>query len=381
MTTVSNVMTALLEKFGDSDGNINVPQDELVKAFKSMKTTGRRVRKNAKAPRDPDAPKRPTSSYMLWLNDNRKTIATDHFPVNDDGEHCYPDGHEKAGDPLQGRSKVSEITKKAGALWKQLDDDAKKPYAEAFTVAQTAYREAKGDYTPKEPKESFDTEARHDAPEDWTGPFECHYLIKVAKDPETGKNIKSFKSFDEAVVAANDLGDGCAGITMTARGYSLRVGPELKNHGVAGRSDGLASWTKGDKSEVEAKTPTPSPEPEEPKALKKATKETKAEAEAENDDTVVAPKKKRGRPAKKAAETDVADVVEAPKEKAKKAKKVVVKIVEPEPESDSEDDEIEVSQITIDGDDYFLNDVSGDIYDPETQEVVGKSEDGKHTLF
>jgi hypothetical protein len=373
MTTVSNVMTALLEKFGDSDGNINVPQDELLKAFKSMKTTGRRERKNAKAPRDPDAPKRPTSSYMLWLNDNRKTIASDHFPVNEEGEHCYPDGHDKAGDPLQGRSKVSEITKKAGALWKQLDDDDKQPYAEAFTVAQTAYREAKGDYTPKEPKESFDTEARHDAPKDWTGPFECHYLTKVAKDPETGKNIKSFKSFGEAVVSANDLGDGCAGITLTARGYSLRVGPELKNHGIAGRSDGLASWTKGDMTEVEAKTPTPSPEPEEP-----------TKADGENDAEVdAAPKKKRGRPAKKAAETDAADVVEAPKEKPKKAKKVVVKIVEPEPEpeSESEDEDMEVSQITIDGNDYFLNDATGDIYDPETQEVVGKSEDGKHTLF
>ena len=367
-TTVSTVMAALIEKFGDTDGNINVPQDELVKAFKSMKTTGRRERKNAKAPRDPDAPKRPTSSYMLWLNDNRKTIAAEHFPVNDDGEHCYPDDHEKAGEPLQGRSKVSEITKKAGALWKELDDEAKQPYAEAFTVAQTAYREAKGDYTPKEPKESFDTDARPEAPEDWTGPFECHYLTKVAKDPETGKNIKSFKSFDEAVSAANELGDGCAGITMTARGYSLRVGPELKNHGVAGRSDGLASWTKGEKSEVEAKTPTPSPEPEEP-----------TKADGDNDVEVVASKKKRGRPAKKAAETES----EAPKEKSKKAKKVVVKIVEPAPapESESEDEEMEVSKITIDGDDYFLNDATGDIYDPESQEVVGKSEDGKHTLF
>ena len=339
-TTISTVMSALIEKFGDSDGNINVPQDELVKAFKSMKTTGRRERKNAKAPRDPDAPKRPTSSYMLWLNDNRKVIATEHFPTNEDGEHCYPDGHDKAGEPLQGRSKVSEITKKAGELWKVLDDETKQPYVDAFTEAQTAYREAKGDYTPKEPKESFDTKARPDAPEDWSGPFECHYLTKVAKDPETGKNIKSFKSFDEAVAAANELGDGCAGITMTSRGYSLRIGPELKNHGVAGRSDGLASWTKGEKSEVEVKTPTPSPEPEEVKAP------------------------------------------DAPK-KAKKAKKVVMKVAEPEPEPEpeSEDEEMEVSRITIDGKDYFLNDSTGDIYDPETQEIVGKSENGKHTLF
>ena len=42
---------------------------------------------------------------------------------------------------------------------------------------------------------------------------------------------------------------------------------------------------------------------------------------------------------------------------------------------------MDVEQITIDGDDYFLNEKTGDIYDPETQEVVGKSKKGKHKLF
>ena len=79
-TAIQTVMDALIEKFGDTDGNINVPQDALVKALKSMKTDGHRGRKT-RAPRDPDAPKRPTSSYMLWLNDNRQSIANTHFPA------------------------------------------------------------------------------------------------------------------------------------------------------------------------------------------------------------------------------------------------------------------------------------------------------------
>ena len=72
------------------------------------------------------------------------------------------------------------------------------------------------------------------------------------------------------------------------------------------------------------------------------------------------------------------------KKAAKKAKKVVVKEPTPEPESDSEDDsepELEVEEITIDGKDYYLDSNTGDIYDMETQEVVGKSEDGEHELF
>ena len=137
-TAIQTVMDALVEKFGDADGNINVPQDALVKALKTMKTDGRKG-KRTRAPRDPDAPKRPTSSYMLWLNDNRQSIAEEHFPKNDDGMHCYPEGHEHAGETLKGRAKVSEITRKAGELWKDVSDEDKQPYIDSFTIAQKAY--------------------------------------------------------------------------------------------------------------------------------------------------------------------------------------------------------------------------------------------------
>jgi hypothetical protein len=55
---------------------------------------------------------------MLWFNENRSNIKTDHFPVNEDGEHCYPDGDDNAGEPLVGRDKVTMITKKTGELWR-----------------------------------------------------------------------------------------------------------------------------------------------------------------------------------------------------------------------------------------------------------------------
>ena len=71
---IQNVMDALLEKFGDADGNISIPQDELAKALKTMKTTGR-VRKT-RTMRDPDAPKRPTSAYMLWATRTARLLRT-----------------------------------------------------------------------------------------------------------------------------------------------------------------------------------------------------------------------------------------------------------------------------------------------------------------
>ena len=357
-TAIQTVMDALVEKFGDADGNINVPQDALVKALKTMKTDGRKG-KRTRAPRDPDAPKRPTSSYMLWLNDNRQSIAEEHFPKNDEGMHCYPEGHEHAGEPLKGRAKVSEITRKAGELWKDVSDEDKQPYIDSFTIAQKEYYEAKGEYVPtgeSKSKVSFDSTQRPDAPEGWSGSHELKYLKKLVKNPETGQNIKPIKDFDEAVALANELGDACGGITLTSTGFSLRESAKLRVNPEKDRNSGLASWTKdtasiSDDSDSDGET-TP----------KKVVKKTK-----------------------KVEKTPEKESKKEPEKKAKKAKKVVLKVAEPEPEpepeSESEEEDMEVEQITIDGDDYFLNEKTGDIYDPETQEIVGKSKKGKHKLF
>ena len=86
--------------------------------------------------------------------------------------------------------------------------------------------------------------ARHQPPENWSGPLEMTYLSRCAKDPETGRsNIMTIKNFDEAIAKANELGEGCSGITQTERGYNLRIGilsPTPKEH----RENGIASWIK-----------------------------------------------------------------------------------------------------------------------------------------
>ena len=51
-----------------------------------------------------------------------------------------------------------------------------------------------------------------------------------------------------------------------------------------------------------------------------------------------------------------------------------------EEEEDEEDDGLEVSEIIIKEKVYLLSD-NGDIYNPDTSKIVGKSEDGIHTLF
>ena len=358
MASVATIVDALAAKFTNEEGHLVIPQDELVKALGSMKTVGRGRGRKPKKEKDPNAPKRPTSAYMLWLNDNRSTIRDEHFPQNDDGEHCYPEDHDNAGEPLKGRDKVTLITKKAGELWKEIDEDVKAPYQTKFEEASAAYKEAMGIYTPSEPKAKYDAADIPKAPEGWCGPFNKTYLPKVSKDPETDKNFKSFKSFEEAVEAANAVEEGCAGITKTSTGYSLRIGPELRVNPEKDFNSGIASWVKGiEDPEIVESSPKPSPKSS-PKPNKKA-----------------APKVVK--PDEEVVEAEKPKKVEKPKAaKTKKAKKVVVKEHTPEPEPESEDEsepDLEVEEITIDGKDYYLDSNSGDIYDMNTQEVVGKS--------
>ena len=369
MASVSTIIDALMEKFGNDEGQLVIPQDELVKALGSMKAEKSGRVKRAKKEKDPDAPKRPPSAYMLWLNENRQAIKDKHFPVNEDGEHTYPSEHDKEGEALNGRDKVTLITKKAGKLWKEVTDEEKEPYETKATELSDAYKEAKGDYTPSAPKVKYDVEDIPVAPEGWSGPFKMTYLPKVAKNPETEKNFKSFKTFQDAVEAANKIEEGCAGITKTSTGYSLRIGPELRVNPEKDFNSGIASWTKGEEAPVPVQGSPKSSPKSSPKLKKKGAPKKAKTPEPENNDNAeeVANKKEAA----------------APKKKASSKKKIVVKEPTPPPVEDdeSDDEELEVEPITVDGVEYFMDSSSGDIYNKETQEVVGKSEDGVHTIF
>merc|ERR1712025_1541784 len=66
---------------------------------KSPKTAQKRPQK------DPNAPKRPQSSYFLWMNENRQKIKDENPGIS-----------------------VTEIGKKAGEIWKNMSADDKKVY-------------------------------------------------------------------------------------------------------------------------------------------------------------------------------------------------------------------------------------------------------------
>lgn len=365
-TIPANIIALLGEHM--VDGKITgLPSEQLAQilglATKSSKTT-----KKTKKSRDPSKPKRPQSAYFLWLADNRETIGQEFTE-------------------LEGKEKQQSVLKKAGELWKLVSDEDKTPYMESFKKDQERYKGEMSEYTPTAP--TYDSSDYPEPPHEWSGPFRAKYLFKSVKG-EDGKTVKSFKSFDEAIQMANELGDTCGGITKTSRGYSLRIGPDLITTPDAKMSSGLASWIKGDPEHFTPFTPE-STQPNTPVEKKKKVvkfEEPEPTPVAESDPTPVAetettvkktPTKGTGKGKGRGR----------PKGSSNKKKKTPEPepVQEPEPEpvqesdheneehnSEDEDDEeeMEVSEVTHKGKTYYYDESSGNVYDPDTSEAVGK---------
>lgn len=66
------------------------------------KLPGSEKKKKKKSKKDPNAPKRPQSAYFLWFNANREELKKDNPDIS-----------------------ITDLSKKAGEVWKQLEDTDK----------------------------------------------------------------------------------------------------------------------------------------------------------------------------------------------------------------------------------------------------------------
>ena len=153
MASMTAIMQMLMSKYGDGDGVLNgVPEDELMRAFSSQVKV-----KKAKKVKDPNAPKRAMSGYMLWLNKNRSDIK----------EACRGELGLGENDSVP----VTEVTKKAGSLWKGLSDEEKGPFMDEAKLGKEKYYEEKAKYSPaSSPVPGYDIDEMPEAPEGWNGP-------------------------------------------------------------------------------------------------------------------------------------------------------------------------------------------------------------------
>ena len=316
-------LLSIIQKYS-TDGIINnVPQEELLKALMEISKPHPKETKRRKRTQDPNAPKRPTSAYMFWLNENRKDIKQTYFSDFDTIDNWEFDSKKEyylskgLNEPdKEGKPRiVALITTKAGLLWKELEVEEKQPYEDKFKEAQEEYNTLKASYRPS----VIETipESLQVAPEGWDGAHSGFTIDKTVKD-DNGKTIKIIKSFTDAIEKAESLGLQCYGITQTKRGFSVRTG-NLKKC-----VKSIASWTK-----MNFEAPI---------------------------------KSKRGRPQKSSSEEAINTVKEISKE------------VEVDEDSDNE---MLVQEITIEGKSYYLNEKTNDVYDPDSQECLGKYTDGK----
>jgi hypothetical protein len=321
-------MLSIIQNYS-TDGIINnVPQEELLKALMEISNASQKETKRSKRKSDPNAPKRPTSAYMFWLTENRQDITDTYFSdfntienwdIDSKKEYYLSKGlsdTDKEGMPLkEGKPRsVALITTKAGLLWKELDSEDKQPYEDKFKAAQEEYITLKASYRPSVMTQSAE-ELLQDAPEGWEGAHRGFTINKTVKD-EHNRTIKIFKSFTEAIEKAESLGLQCYGITQTKRGYSVRTGILKKCE------KSIASWTK-----MDYESPI---------------------------------KSKRGSSQKSLSEESINTVKETAKE-----------------DDDDSDNEMLVQEITVDGKSYYLNEKTNEVYDPESQECLGKYKDGK----
>ena len=351
------------EGFDDLRSIVMPSAEDIAGLFKAGKPSAKRVK-------DPAAPKRAPTAYMLWLNDNRDSIKIT---------------LEKEGVELEGRSKVTEVAKRAGEMWKKMSEDDKAEYIEKASEASAAYKAAKAEYSPSEPvyaasKIDFTSLPEEDAPDGWFGPYSGKYLWKFST---AGRKlgVGRFNTFDEAVAAAEKLhseGVEVGGITRDHTGYTIR---RARDPCTSDKSSTWTSWVFGEEPAVASK---PTEEVSKPKTK---TKKSNLKVEKKSNLKV----EKKSEPQSKAQSKAPKAKKEAPKKAktSKKAKTVSIVVADhspvidvetetfgpPETEEKVVEETVEVVEETVEDEFKAPTDDEGEADEEDEDEVAVEAEE------
>ena len=242
---------------------------------------GKKAKKEKKA-KDPDRPKKPNTAFLLFSNDYRS-----------EEKSALEEEH---GQPVRN----ADVSKALGSRWNLISEDEKASYQAKYEALKETYNadieRYYSEYPERKPqKKLVEKKAKKiksatkssekpttvssdsasvspsvlsslpETPEGWFGPY-LGFLKKVPIDAATGEPMSNytFKTLDEAVAIAMELGDACGGITQNSRGYNLRQATIISSNSVS-KKKGELSWSKfkaGDKivrvAETESTSDAPS---------------------------------------------------------------------------------------------------------------------------
>ncbi|KAK6298474.1 FACT complex subunit SSRP1 isoform X2 [Coregonus clupeaformis] len=111
------------ESGSGGDGSDDEGKNKPAKKAKVVKEKRDRKPRKEKKQKDTNAPKRPMSSYMLWLNSSRERIKSENPGIS-----------------------ITEISKKAGEMWKQIGKDDKEGWDRKAEEAKKNYEKAMKEY-------------------------------------------------------------------------------------------------------------------------------------------------------------------------------------------------------------------------------------------
>ena len=260
-------------EYNKNDGMINgLRVEDLIKAMRSIGVN--KGTKKTKSKRNRGGPKRPTCSFMKWRKDKYNDIKTTYFNdyksnvTNGDEESIRKYYKEKdLGDPKENNDGtitkpklVALVSIKAGQLWKEVDEETKEKYDEEFRIEKEKYDKELEEYKETHALDLRDVIVEEDdveltLPEGWSQQLTQKSISKTIKG-EDGKTIKMFKSINDAIQMATELGCSCYGITQTKRGFSVRTGEVVDDE------KAICSWVKLDfEKPIKAKRGRPSTKP------------------------------------------------------------------------------------------------------------------------
>jgi hypothetical protein len=292
---------------------LNLGEEETRKCYEALEgynkdVTGKKVGRRGRV-----------SGYMMWLNENRDSIRDEYFKEVE----------------LKGRSKVTEIAKKGGELWKALDEEEKSEWKRKAS-------EKSGEVSKKEVKKKWTFDLSNDEGDKEVEGFKGPYVGKYLKGVTTNgrlRNKGTFERLEEAIEAAKKLGDKCGGVTKGRSGYQLREGIEMSEVTDKISHRYIKTWLRGDITDEKV---------EETKSNKKVKKVLKKKE----------------------------DKIE---EKIEEKKEEVEEEVEEEEESESEE-EAETEEWEYKGNKYLVDPETQMVYDYDTHDEIGKRKKGKLVL-
>jgi len=187
----------------------------------------RKADKDAKPKKDKNAPKKPAGGgYGQYMAENREKIVK-----------SLPSGSNV----------ISDTAKLAGAQWKALSDDEKKPYEERFLQKMQEYKAAMEEYK-AQAAEDNKSEAAEEEPS--PPPKKAKKTEKTEKTPTPPKAVKSGKGKGRGKGAAKAAKEEVE-IDAKVLAEATELGYESALRNLAGRAD-VKDLKKSDKDLFEA---------------------------------------------------------------------------------------------------------------------------------